>query len=99
MPKPSLGILTFSNHNSSRSAAPSPIMMQTCTERVNWPDSGSARIRRLDKRAPFECPLNAGLEHLKELTGLRRLDLRFNAFMDVGADEVKKALPNWRICR
>jgi len=40
MPKPSLGILTLSNHNSSRSAAASPIMMQTCT----W-ESKSAGFR------------------------------------------------------
>jgi Leucine-rich repeat (LRR) protein len=42
---------------------------------------------------------DAGLEHLKELTSLRRLDLRFTQVTDVGVNELKKALLNCRIYR
>ncbi len=38
-----------------------------------------------------------GLEYLKGLTSLREVELRFTQVTDVGANDLKKALPNCRI--
>ena len=42
---------------------------------------------------------DAGLGCLSELIGLRKLDLRFTQVTDVGANELRKTLPNCKIYR
>ena len=63
------------------------------------PNMGQLRNQAKDLALNGTQVSDAGLEHLKEMTSLRRLDLRFTHVTDVCANELKKALLNCRIYR
>ena len=57
-------------------------------------------LTRLETLRLDQLPLtDAGLRHLTGLIGLRKLDLRFTRVTDVGANELRKALPDCKIYR